>query len=121
MAVRAGDDRQAHGRCLGCRFGGNRSVSWGDFVAVWAEAERLSDELESRGTGDRYVAGVVTTCRWLATAIVPSIPGGVSSAYAPVSGRSAGAHEETDRARNACHDEGPASRRYRSTRRTRRF
>jgi len=36
---------------------GNLRVPRGDLVAFWAEAERLSDELESRGTGDWYVTG----------------------------------------------------------------
>jgi hypothetical protein len=73
---------------------GNLRVPRGDFVAVWSAAERSMEELERQGKGDWYLAGVVVTCRWIATAVAPSIQNRMERPWAPVSHRSAAAHEE---------------------------
>jgi hypothetical protein len=43
--------------------GENLRVPRADFGALWAVAERLG---ERPATGDKYLVGVVFTCRWLA-------------------------------------------------------
>jgi hypothetical protein len=73
---------------------GNLRVPRDEFAAVWAEVERLYDEKARTGQDDWYTTGVALTCEWLATAIVPSIVGGMRPARAPVSKRMAAAHEE---------------------------
>jgi hypothetical protein len=45
----------------------NLRVARSEFVAVWAEAERLSDEEKAGGW---YAVGVAVTCRWIAGASV---------------------------------------------------
>ena len=72
---------------------GNLRVRRADFAAVWIEAERICDNHLSQ-PGDRYVVGVVITCRWLARAIVPGLRGRMQPAWAPITGRTASAHEE---------------------------
>ena len=74
---------------------GNLRVPRDEFAAVWIEAERRCAEQSRTGAPDDwYAAGVAITCQWLATAIVPSILGGTRPAQAPVSNRTAAAHEE---------------------------
>jgi hypothetical protein len=60
---------------------------------VWIEGERILDNHLSR-TGDRYIVGVVITCRWLAGADVPGLRGRIQPAWAPITGKTAAAHEE---------------------------
>jgi hypothetical protein len=77
---------------------GNLRVPRSEFAAVWAEAERLSDEARQGDSADVwYALGVARTCRWIAGAtVVFDYPQGPRSspASAPVSGRTARAHEE---------------------------
>jgi hypothetical protein len=77
---------------------GNLRVSRSEFAAVWAEAERLCDESKHSAMDDGwYAVGVAETCRWIAGASVVFVyPHGAQSqlADAPVTGRSARAHEE---------------------------
>jgi hypothetical protein len=73
---------------------GNLRVRRADFAAVWIEGERILDDARLNQTGDSYVTGVVITCRWLARAIVPGLRGRMKPAWAPITGRSASAHEE---------------------------
>ena len=70
---------------------GNLRASRTEFVLLW----RLAEHLAESGRADWYVAGVATTCRWLACAAVPSILGGWEPAWAPVTRRSGLAHEES--------------------------
>jgi hypothetical protein len=61
-----------------------------EFVAVWALAEELCHE-------DWYGVGVVKTCRWVACAMVPSLPalgGRLEPARGPLRAGRARAHEE---------------------------
>jgi hypothetical protein len=79
--------------------GGNLRVPRSEFVAVWAEAERLCEEQRKRGSsGDGwYAVGVANTCRWLAGAtVIFNYPHGPKArpASAPVTRREARAHEE---------------------------
>ena len=76
----------------------NLRVPRAEFAAVWAEAERLCDE-ETRGGpgGGWYAVGVANTCRWIAGAsVVFNFPHGprTQPASAPITGRTARAHEE---------------------------
>ena len=71
---------------------GNVRVPLDDFVALWKLAEHFSET--SRGAG-WYAAGVVMTCRWMASVAVPSVKGRWELAWAPVTERSGSAHEET--------------------------
>jgi hypothetical protein len=76
---------------------GNLRVPRSEFVAVWAEAERLCDERHGGPGGGWYAAGVVRTCRWVAGAIVVfNYPHGPQArpAAAPITHRRARAHEE---------------------------
>ena len=77
---------------------GNLRVPRSEFAAVWAEAERLCDEEKRGGAGGGwYAVGVANTCRWVAGAsVVFNFPHGPRSqpAYAPITGRTARAHEE---------------------------
>jgi hypothetical protein len=77
---------------------GNLRVPRSEFAAVWAEAERLCDEARRGGSGGAwYALGVAVTCRWIAGAsVVFNYPRGPKSrpADAPVTGRTARAHEE---------------------------
>ena len=73
---------------------GNLRVPRDEFAAVWAEVERRCEEQYRMDRADWYTTGVALTCEWLATAIVPTIVGGMRPAPAPVSKRSAAAHEE---------------------------
>ena len=72
---------------------GNLRVRRAEFAAVWIEAERIVDNHLDR-PDDWYAAGVAITCRWLACAIVPGLQGRMGPAFAPISERSASAHEE---------------------------
>jgi hypothetical protein len=75
-----------------------------DFASVWAEGERILDNDQADTTdgghgvrdrsGDWYVTGVVITCRWLACAVVPGLHDRMEPAWAPISYRTAAAHEE---------------------------
>ena len=69
---------------------GNLRVPRADFVALW----RITEQLLAANRGDWYVAGVAMTCRWLACTAVPSVLGGWELARAPVTQRTALAHEE---------------------------
>jgi len=60
------------------------------FVAQW----RLVEHLGAANPDDWYLVGVAATCRWLASAAVPSIVGGWEPARAPVTRRARRAHEE---------------------------
>ncbi len=74
---------------------GNLHVPRAEFVAVWSLAEARSAENSTNGTGDRYVVGVVVTCRWIAGVLeTSSLTGQVQPARAPLSLRTARAHEE---------------------------
>jgi hypothetical protein len=77
---------------------GNLRVPRSEFVAVWAEAERLNAEIKRRGgSDDWYSAGVLGACRWVAGAtVVFNYPRGPKAepAAAPVTRRRARAHEE---------------------------
>jgi hypothetical protein len=76
---------------------GNLRVPRQEFVALWSEAERLNRENTRAGTGDWYVSGVVSTCRWIAGVnVVFNYPHGprAEPAMAPISHRTARAHEE---------------------------
>jgi hypothetical protein len=73
---------------------GNLRAPRAEFGAVWAAAEQLNRENTERAGSDWYPAGVVATCRWLATAVVQRSTGRRHLAYSPVSHRSAPAYEE---------------------------
>lgn len=77
---------------------GNLRVPRSEFASVWAEAERLCDEEKRGGPGGGwYAAGVACTCRWIAGAsVVFNFPHGprTQPASAPITGRTARAHEE---------------------------
>lgn len=72
----------------------NLRVPRADFGALWAAAERLCDDPARDDASDWYAAGVVVTCRWLATAATLGPNGRVESAYSPVTRRTARAYEE---------------------------
>lgn len=70
--------------------GGNLRVPRGEFVAVWAAAERnMGDD-----PTDWYAAGVAVTCRWLAAATVRPATGRWYVQWAPVTKRTGSAYEE---------------------------
>lgn len=71
---------------------GNLGVPRSEFAAVWSAAERHNQE--HAGSGDWWAAGVVTTCRWLAGAVVENLPGFRSIATSPVGRREVRAYEE---------------------------
>lgn len=73
---------------------GNLRVPRADFVALWAAAERLDQEQGDRGVTDWYAGGVAVTCRWLATAVVPTQTGRRLVAHAPATQRRDRAYEE---------------------------
>jgi hypothetical protein len=77
---------------------GNLRVPRSEFVAVWAEAERMCEERRRLGVGGgSYEAGVARTCRWIAGAtVVFNYPHGPKArpATAPITHREARAHEE---------------------------
>jgi hypothetical protein len=76
---------------------GNLRVPRVEFVAVWAEAERLDAENTRNGRGDWYVVGVLNACKWIAGAtVVFDYPHGPKArpAPAPITHREARAHEE---------------------------
>lgn len=78
---------------------GNLRVPRSEFVAVWAEAERLcKDQRRRRSSGDAwYAVGVANTCRWIAGAyVVFNYPHGPKArpASAPITHSTARAHEE---------------------------
>jgi hypothetical protein len=76
---------------------GNLRVPRDEFAAVWIEAERLDRTNARNGTGDWYVVGVLSTCRWIAGgSVVFNYPQGPKTqpASAPVTKRTARAHEE---------------------------
>ncbi len=63
----------------------NLHVSRAEFGAVWTAAERLAEEGAVDGTGTWYTTAVVTTCRWVARAVVRPRDGGPGrTAHAPV-------------------------------------
>jgi len=72
----------------------NLRVPRGDFVAVWVEAERVCRVTGGQGVCDWYAGGVVTTCRWLAGAMVRLGDGPWFPAHSPVGRRTATAYEE---------------------------
>jgi hypothetical protein len=65
----------------------NLHVSRAEFAALWAAAERHQEEQARQKVVDWYGAGVVVTCRWVATAIVRSADGRQRPARSPVTGR----------------------------------
>jgi hypothetical protein len=76
---------------------GNLRVPREEFAAVWSAAEQIHDRLKAQGKGDWYVTGVVITCRWLGCATtVFNYPHGPKAepTDAPITNRSARAHEE---------------------------
>jgi hypothetical protein len=77
---------------------GNLRVPRSEFVAVWADAERLCEERRRGGPGGGwYAAGVAHTCRWIAGAsVVFNYPHGPKTrpAAAPITHTTARAHEE---------------------------
>jgi hypothetical protein len=50
-----------------------RRVPRDEFVAIWVETERRVEAQSRAQRGDAYTTGVARTCRWLATAFVPTI------------------------------------------------
>lgn len=54
---------------------GNLRVPRGEFVAVWREAARRSEEQGQRGELDWYCGAVALTCRWMAAAPQHSLHG----------------------------------------------
>jgi len=73
----------------------NLRVPRDEFVAVWAEAERLCDQ--ARPGEGWYVVGVAGTCRWIAGAtVVFDYPHGprARGAAAPITHRRSRSHEE---------------------------
>ena len=71
---------------------GNVRVPRAEFGAVWAAAEdrtRPRDE----GMSGWFTAGVAVTCRWLAGAVVESVPGRWCLAMSPVGKREVRAYE----------------------------
>lgn len=76
---------------------GNLRVPRGEFAAVWAAAERACEAQTANPAIGHvwYEVGVMGTCRWMATAIVPGLrQRGWQPARAPVSSRTNAAHEE---------------------------
>ncbi|MCO1659202.1 hypothetical protein [Pseudonocardia humida] len=69
---------------------GNLRVPRAQFAAVWRAAEQLNQD----SVLDWYAGAVVTTCRWLAAATVPSCVGSYELAHSPVTQRPAKAYEE---------------------------
>jgi len=72
----------------------NLHVARSEFAAVWTAAEHLHDDRVRQRVPDWYGAGIVVTCRWLATAIVRSPEGRQRPADAPVTGRTNMAYPE---------------------------
>lgn len=72
---------------------GNLRVPRAEFAALWAAAERLSQEAAGQRVVAWYPAGVAVTCRWLAGAIVDD-QFGRRPAESPVTNRSERAYEE---------------------------
>jgi hypothetical protein len=72
---------------------GNLRVPRGEFAAVWASAERLSQQAGEQRVLAWYPAGVAATCRWLAGAVVED-RFGRRPAESPVTWRSVRAFEE---------------------------
>lgn len=72
----------------------NLRVPVTDFAQVWTAAERRSREQGERHVIDWYAGGVALTCRWLAAATVRPAEGRPYLAKAPVTKRTARAHEE---------------------------
>jgi hypothetical protein len=71
----------------------NLRVARADFGALWAVAERLGMR---PATGDKYLVGVITTCRWLAGQPVwSSVIGRWEMPVAPLSRREHSAMPET--------------------------
>jgi hypothetical protein len=68
----------------------NIRVGRKEFAALWRAAERYQES----DSHDWYGAGVVTTCRWLASAVVHRRTGSRYPAYAPVTKRTRSAIEE---------------------------
>jgi len=64
-----------------------------EFGAVWAAAEDRTRPRDA-GVSGWFTAGVAVTCRWLAGAVVESVPGRRNLAASPVSGRQVRAYEE---------------------------
>ncbi|WP_089299625.1 hypothetical protein [Haloechinothrix alba] len=74
---------------------GNVRVPVAEFVEVWRAGERRNEEQTARGVRDWYAAGVIMTCRWMATATVrPNDGRRWYPARAPVTSRTRGAYEE---------------------------
>jgi hypothetical protein len=73
---------------------GNLRVARDDFAALWTAAERHLEQQNRRKADDWYSAGVVMTCRWLATATVRPKAGPARPARSPVTERTARAYEE---------------------------
>ena len=73
--------------------GENLRVSRADFGALWSTAERLGMR---PATGDKYLVGVITTCRWLAGQPVwSSVIGRWEMPVAPLTRRRHSAMPET--------------------------
>ncbi|TCC35088.1 hypothetical protein [Kribbella sindirgiensis] len=75
-----------------------RGVRRHDFALLWLAAEQRADALKARRREDSYLAGVVSTCRWIANAGVtfdePIDGRHGESARSPIGCRSSSAIEE---------------------------
>ena len=72
----------------------NIRVAREDFAAVWRAAEQRNEALGERGESDWFNAGVVVTCRWLATAFVRSELDRGHPARSPITSTTSRAYEE---------------------------
>lgn len=64
---------------------GNVRVPRAEFLSVWREAARRSEEQGQRGMQDWYHGAVAVTCRWMAAAPLRS-PNGAGLARSPARG-----------------------------------
>lgn len=72
----------------------NLRVPRAEFGALWAAAERLSEQQGKAGGADWYAAGVVVTCRWLAGAATRLPNGRATAAHSPITRSTVRAYEE---------------------------
>lgn len=73
---------------------GNLHVPRGEFVVVWAAAEKQQDDQVRLHATDWHGAGILATCRWLANATVRPAAGPWRMAPSPVTRRQVSAYEE---------------------------
>jgi hypothetical protein len=76
----------------------NVRIRLSEFARLWLTVERRADALESEGQAeDSYLAGVQSTCRWLAgVVIMVNGPSGPTPAWSPspITGERQKAYEE---------------------------